>query len=87
MTLLFICFTTTFFFNTWEEYYTGKLELPLIHGVSEGCVVCCAICIWTGIYGQNIWLEHFMLFGYEFKKNEFMVAGIFWVSQPYNVFR
>jgi ethanolaminephosphotransferase len=33
-----------FFFATWEEYYLGKLILPVINGPSEGVLLGVFIC-------------------------------------------
>jgi len=53
--LLYVFMTTGFFFNTLEEYYTGSLDLPILNGVSDGCVLIYAIGIITGLYGTQVW--------------------------------
>ena len=55
---LFLWFTITFTFylNTWEEYITGVLNLPIIHGVSEGTFIIDFLFILSGLYGKKIYL-------------------------------
>ena len=43
-----------FYFATLEQYYTGKLLLPIVNGPSDGPVIIIAIFIASGIYGQDI---------------------------------
>eukprot|EP00667_Euglena_gracilis_P008792 EG_transcript_8907 len=45
----------TFYLNTWEEYYTGELILPVINGPTEGLLVGTAIHLWTAYTGPNWW--------------------------------
>jgi len=85
--LFFLFISITFFFNTWEEYYTGSLDLPIIHGVSEGCVLCCVVMFCTGYYGHEIWLINFELFGRTYRINNFVIEAVFWISQPFNLMR
>ena len=42
--------------NTWEEYITGVLNLPIIHGVSEGSFLFDFLFILSGLYGKKIYL-------------------------------
>ncbi len=43
-----------FYFATLEVYYVGKLDLPVINAVSDGCVLVFAICILSAITGSYI---------------------------------
>ena len=58
-----------FFHATLEEYYVGSLDLPIINGPNEGCLIVVALyilsaCTGTEIYGnvifQDIKLGQFM---------------------------
>ncbi|CCW68856.1 unnamed protein product [Phytomonas sp. Hart1] len=46
---------TTFFMNTWEEYYRGILILPIINGPNEGILVAISIYLWTAWIGGPQW--------------------------------
>ena len=37
-----------FYVATWEEYYVGKLVLPIINGPAEGVLMGVMICKYTG---------------------------------------
>ena len=45
---------------TWEEYYTGSLELPLINGPTEGILIAICLKIFTAIQGPDFWLQEFI---------------------------
>jgi ethanolaminephosphotransferase len=66
-----------FFLNTWEEYYTGELNLPFIHGVSEGTVIACIAMAITGFYGQEFWLQYDNIFGLVIRRNHTIVSLCF----------
>ena len=69
--LLYFPIMTTFFFNTWEEYYTGELILPVINGVEEGSIYVSALYIITGVYGAKLLLKEINIFGkFSMKFNE-----------------
>ena len=53
---------TTFFFNTWEEYYIGELVLPIFNGVEEGSIYVSGAYILSGIYGSNLFLKEINFF-------------------------
>lgn len=44
-----------FFFATLEEYYCHRLDLGVINGVSDGCLMIYAIGVLSGIYGVELW--------------------------------
>lgn len=46
---------TTFFMNTWEEYYRGALILPIINGANEGILVAVGLYILTAVNGVTWW--------------------------------
>jgi ethanolaminephosphotransferase len=66
-----------FFLNTWEEYYTGELNFPLIHGVSEGTLVACFAMIMTGIFGDHFWHAKIEIFGIVTRFNHLIVFPTF----------
>lgn len=70
--------TLPFFLSTWEEYHTGELWLPIVHGVSEGAFAIAIVESITGYYGQRIWLQKTnILFGYEMERNTLVsIIGI-----------
>ena len=76
-TLVWIMIIVPFFLNTWEEYYTGELILPIIHGVSEGMLIIALVECISGFYGVSFWLRSFYLFNSEIKYNSIIVFGGF----------
>lgn len=65
-TFLWMTIVIAFFMNTWEEYYTGELNLPIIHGVSEGTIIIAIVMSLSGLYGKAFWVQHMVLFGIDF---------------------
>lgn len=45
-----------FYFTTLEEYYTNQINLPLINGPNEGCVLIASFFIFTGIFGIELFI-------------------------------
>ncbi|KAF0700023.1 Aste57867_9409 [Aphanomyces stellatus] len=42
---------------TWEEYYTGSLELPIINGPTEGVLIAVSLKLVTAAMGVSFWHE------------------------------
>jgi ethanolaminephosphotransferase len=82
-----------FFLNTLEEYYTGELNLPIIHGVSEGTVIACFCMNLTGFFGMEIWKYELTTFGITSQLNHFLAtlcffAGLgFGLNSLFNILR
>jgi ethanolaminephosphotransferase len=80
---------TGFFLATWEEYYVGSLDLPLINGANEGVVAVIVLFIVSGIFGTQIWNTQVG----PLKANEIVLLGfvamfaITLISNLINVFR
>lgn len=87
MTIVFFFVANGFFINTWEEYYTGSLDLPIIHGVSEGCVLSCILMIISGYCGQNIWLNVVSIGGFSITINHLAAMICFIAAQIFVVGR
>ena len=69
---------TTFFLNTWEEYYVGELVLPVINGVAEGTLVIDIINILSAIFGDKLFWKEFTFFEkYTLKVNDIMCLTTF----------
>jgi ethanolaminephosphotransferase len=66
-----------FFLNTWEEYYTGELNFPMIHGVSEGTVIACIAMIIAGFFGQSFWFINLNLYFFEIQINHLITLACF----------
>ena len=70
--------TSTFFLNTWEEYYVGELVLPVINGVAEGTLVIDIINILSAIFGDKLFWKEFTFFEkYTLKVNDIMCLTTF----------
>jgi ethanolaminephosphotransferase len=82
-----------FFLNTWEEYYTGELNLPFIHGVSEGTVLACIAMHVAGFFGNSFWHHYVNLGFFQIRMNEIAVismclsGSVFGLISLYRVFR
>jgi len=77
---IYIMITVAFFLNTWEEYYTGELILPIIHGVSEGMLLIVLIEILSGLYNGRLFNRKIILFNGLIKgriKDLIGIAGMF----------
>ncbi|KAE9109578.1 hypothetical protein PF010_g11483 [Phytophthora fragariae] len=46
-----------FIFATWEEYYSGSLELPIINGPTEGILIGIALKLFTAAVGVDFWSQ------------------------------
>ena len=55
--MIYFGISSTFFLNTWEEYYVGELILPIVHGVSEGTLLIDILCFISGIKGVSFFLQ------------------------------
>jgi ethanolaminephosphotransferase len=45
----------TFFFSTWENYYTGCLYLGYVNGPTEGIILGTIVMMLSGIFGVEMW--------------------------------
>jgi len=45
----------TFFYSTWENYYTGTLYLGYVNGPTEGLILGTVIMMLSGIFGVEMW--------------------------------
>ena len=81
--LLWIMIIVPFYLNNWEQYITGKMDLPLINGINEGTYIIVFLEVLSGIKGQNFLIEtNLSIFGFNVQLNTFMCfiacwAGIF----------
>jgi ethanolaminephosphotransferase len=66
-----------FFLNTWEEYYTGELNLPIVNGVGEGTVCACIVLIISGELGRDFWIQEITIMNNIFKLNHVIVLIFF----------
>ena len=51
------CGFVPFYFQTWEEYYLGAMNLPPINGPSEGLLIAVFMCFCSYFYGSQFWHE------------------------------
>jgi ethanolaminephosphotransferase len=52
---IWVTAATPFYFATWEEYHLGRLDLPVINGVSDGCFLIGLVIFGTGLTGPEFW--------------------------------
>jgi ethanolaminephosphotransferase len=75
--LLWLMVSLPFFLVTWESYYTGELNFPILHGVSEGTLFACSVFHWSGVVGTKWWLQEITVFGIETYYNHVAVVIFF----------
>lgn len=51
------CGYVPFYFQTWEEYYTEEMILPVFNGPSEGLLMAISMCMITYVKGGHWWHE------------------------------
>lgn len=83
--MLWLSISINFFTCTWEELYTGILELPVINGVNEGMIIVCGVEIFTIFVGQDFWLESIVIKEHTFRYNNLAVILLFVASIPYTI--
>lgn len=66
--MVYFAISSTFFLNTWEEYYVGELILPIIHGVSEGTLFIDGTCLVSAIKGVPYYLQKNKWFGIQYNE-------------------
>lgn len=52
--IFLLCFT--FYCATYEQYITGRLDLPIVNPVNEGLTLFMIVAVTTGIVGNHIWM-------------------------------
>jgi hypothetical protein len=77
----------TFFFATWEEYLTERLDLPCIHGVSEGTYIAVSLIITTAFTGQDIWKTLLKFGSYSIQCNQLVLYLFFTFSMLFSIAR
>ncbi|ORX46677.1 hypothetical protein BCR36DRAFT_356789 [Piromyces finnis] len=53
----------TFFYSTWENFYTGRLYLGYVNGPTEGLILGTVIMFLSGVFGPEMWwkpLSHYL---------------------------
>ncbi len=76
--IIWLMIIIPFFLATLEEYYTGELNFPEFHGVSEGTLIACFAMSMTGFYGRDMWVKnHFNIFGTDVQLNHIIVFTSF----------
>lgn len=49
------CGFVPFYFQTWEEYYSGAMVLPIINGPTEGLLIAVGMCFTSFLFGADWW--------------------------------
>eukprot|EP01060_Flectonema_neradi_P030603 TRINITY_DN448_c0_g1_i2.p1 TRINITY_DN448_c0_g1~~TRINITY_DN448_c0_g1_i2.p1 ORF type:complete len:423 (+),score=64.07 TRINITY_DN448_c0_g1_i2:249-1517(+) len=63
-----------FFAATWEEYYVGSLDLPIINGPNEGVILGIFFQLLTAFYGNELWDQ--TVYGYTCRSGLMMLLGV-----------
>jgi len=56
----FIVAFVTFFMATWEEYYTGSLDLPIFNGANEGIMGVFFMFLISALFGTSMWNQQIL---------------------------
>ena len=76
----------TFFFTTLEEYFTGVMYFPIIHGVAEGTVLACFLMSLSAYKGSAFFQNTIIDFGpFTMQLNNVVVIGGFIGSNIFNI--
>jgi len=77
-----------FFLNTWEAYYVGELNFPIIHGVSEGTIIACSVMHLSGFLGLEFWTSkfHMPVFDITLQINQIAVIIFFFLGVCYGLY-
>lgn len=77
-----------FFLNTWEAYYVGELNFPIIHGVSEGTLIACAVVHASGFLGLEFWTSKYNIpfFDITLQINQIAVIAFFLFGISYGLY-
>lgn len=81
--LLWIMIIVPFYLNNWEQYVTGKMDLPFINGINEGTYIIFYLESLSGIKSQDFLINNkCYIFNKEVQLNTFMssiacCAGVF----------
>jgi len=63
-TLVFwICGSLGFFMASWEEYFTGEFDLPIINGPNEGILLLAGLQLLTAWRGASLWTSDSIIEG------------------------
>mmetsp|Transcript_6697 Transcript_6697/g.11874 ORF Transcript_6697/g.11874 Transcript_6697/m.11874 type:complete len:376 (+) Transcript_6697:36-1163(+) len=85
--LLWVTGALPFYFATWEELFLGSLDLPMINGPCEGCIILGLMGLFAAAFGPEYFVETLM-----FKKELRNCFMLFFISAAvltglYNVAR
>ena len=67
-----------FFAATWEEYYVGSLDLPVINGPNEGVILGIFFQLLTAYYGNEMWDG--TVYGYTGRTGLMALLGVLSIS-------
>ena len=54
--------TMNFYANTYEQYVTHELILPIVNGPNEGLYANALVCLFTVIVGPTFWVNNTLLY-------------------------
>lgn len=80
LSIIWFMASINFFYATWEEYQTDVFDLPYFNGVDEGAYIAFGFMIFTGIVGQEFWLNKAIINNTLFLYNELVVGSAFLIS-------
>ena len=81
--LIFIMMSSVpFYYFTLEEYYLGKLTLPMFSGPDDTSVAISAVCFLTAYLGSDYWLQEHDFLGFgQMKSITFAISILFCYQQ------
>lgn len=70
--------TTMFMLPTWEEYYVGSLDLPIINGATEGILILISVFLFSSGVDKIWWTSDF----YGIPRNYYFLVSMVGVALP-----
>lgn len=84
--LIWLMIAFPFFLNTWEAYYVGELNFPIIHGVSEGTLIVCTVMHSVGFLGLELWTSKVTILNTTLQTNQLAVIIFFLSGVGYGLY-
>lgn len=76
-TQVYFMATIPFYYKSLEYKYLGELNLPIVHGPSEGTLIIAAVFHYIGFYSVDAFLVYYDILGYKIMLKNLIVLVFF----------
>ena len=66
----------SFYYFTLQEYYMGKMVLPMFSGPDDTSVGISIVCFITAYLGPDYWAQETNFLGYDLKRKSLLLYGL-----------